>query len=80
MNNENYFKDLFKSIPEYRKIVLLMFLIKNDRDLLHEIGFSERDINRLKLEFRNFLIKQNEELLDYIKNAEESAIEKFLDN
>ena len=25
-----YFTDMFQSIPDYRKIVLLMFLIKND--------------------------------------------------
>ena len=51
MNYENCFKDLFESIPDYRKIVLLMFLIQNDKNLLREVGFSERDINRLKLEF-----------------------------
>ena len=60
MNNTNYFKDLFESIPEYRKIVLLLFLIKNDKDLLREVGFSERDINRLTLEFKNISIDQHE--------------------
>ena len=49
MNYENYFKDLFESIEDYRKIVLLIFLIKNDKNLLLEIGFSERDINHLNL-------------------------------
>ena len=48
MDNENYFKDLFESIPDYRKIVFLIFLIQNDKDFLHEVGFSERDINSLK--------------------------------
>ena len=33
----NYFKDLFESIPDYRMIVLLMFLIKDDKNLLKEI-------------------------------------------
>ena len=47
MNCEKYFKDLFESIEDYRKIVLLIFLIKNDKNFLLEIGFSERDINRL---------------------------------
>ena len=40
MNNENYFIDMFESIPDYRKIVLLIFLIQNDKNLLTEIGFS----------------------------------------
>ena len=57
----NYFKDLFESIPDYRKIVLLMFLIKDDKNLLKEIGFSKSDINLLSLEFKNILLEQHEE-------------------
>ena len=74
----NYFKDIFESIPDYRKIVFLIFLIQNDKNLLKEIGFSERDINLLNLEFKNILLEGYEEYLDYIKNEEESVIEKFL--
>ena len=55
-----------------------MFLIKNDKDLLHETGFSERDIKRLYLEFKNILIDQHGEYLDYIKKEELSIIEKIL--
>ena len=43
MDNSNYFRDLFESIEDYRKIVLLTFLIQNDKNLLREIGFSERE-------------------------------------
>ena len=32
MNYENYFKDMFESITYYRKIVLLIFLIQNDKN------------------------------------------------
>ena len=78
MNNENYFKDIFESIHDYKKIVFLIFLIRNDKNLLHEVGFSQRDINRLSIEFKNILIEQHEEWLDYIKNEEESILEKFL--
>ena len=39
-------------------MVLLIFLIQIFKNLLHEIGFSERDITRLKLDFTNFLIEQ----------------------
>ena len=53
MKYENYLKDIFESIPEYRKIVL-MFLIKNDEDLLKECGFLKSDINRLNLEFKTY--------------------------
>ena len=51
MDDVNYFKDLFDSIADYRKIVLLLFLVKDDIELLHEIGFSERVFNSLILEF-----------------------------
>ena len=36
MNNVNCFKDLFQSIPDYKKVVLLMFLIKNNVNFLYE--------------------------------------------
>ena len=78
MNKSNYFKDIFESIPNYKKIVLLVFLIQNDKNLLKEIGFSKNDLNRLNLEFKNVLIEQFDEYLDYIKNEEESMLEKFL--
>ena len=69
---------MFESIPDYRKMVLLMFSIKNDKDLLLEIGFSERDINCLNSDFKNILIEQHEEYSDDIKNEEEYVSEKFL--
>ena len=47
--NDNYFRELFESIPDYKKIVLLIFLIQNDKNLLKEIGFSKNDINLLNL-------------------------------
>ena len=65
MDQVNYFKDLFESISDYRKIVLLMFLNQNAKNLLGEIGFSERDINRLSLEFKNNLIEQHEKKLTF---------------
>ena len=78
MNNVNYFKDLFESIPDYKKIVLLMFIIKNDVNILYECGFLKGDINFLYKEFKNILLEMNEDYLDYIKNEEESIIEKIL--
>ena len=78
MNNENYFRDIFESVRHYRKIVLLIFLIQNDKNLLKEIGFAKTDINLLNLEFKNILSEEFENYLDYIKNQEESIWEKFL--
>ena len=67
MNDLNYFKDLFESISDYRKIVLLIFLIQNDKNLLQETGFNKNDINQLNLEFKNILLEEFEEYLSYIK-------------
>ena len=55
-----------------------MFLIKNDVDVLEECGFLKSDINSLNKEFKDILIEQSEEHLDYIKSEEEIIIEKFL--
>ena len=42
MNYENYFKVMFESIPHYRKIVLIIFPIKNGVDLLKMWSFERR--------------------------------------
>ena len=78
MINSNYFKEIFESITDYRKIILLIFLIQNDKSLLKEIGFSKADINLLNLEFKNILIEEFENSLDHIKDQEESILEKIL--
>ena len=39
MDNINYTKGFFKSIPDCRQKVLIMFLNLNDGDLLNECGF-----------------------------------------
>ena len=78
MDNSDYFRDLFESIHDYKKIVLLIFLIQNDKNLLKEIGFSKNDINRLSIEFKNVLLEEFEDYLSYIKNEEESILEKIL--
>ena len=73
-----YFEDLFESIPDYKKIVSLIFVIKNDDDLLTECGFVKSDTERLSLEFKNILSEQSDQYYTYVKNQKESFIEKFL--
>ena len=76
MNNVNYFKDLFESTPDYRKIVLIVFLYQKDKTLIKETGFNKKYNNLLNFELENILIEQHEEYLDYVKNEAESIIEK----
>ena len=80
MNNVNFFTDLFESKADHKKIVLLMFLIKNDVNFLQECGFLKGDIDFLYKEFKNILFELNEDYLGLIKNQEEAIIEKILNN
>ena len=57
-----------------------MFLIENDVDIINECGFSKNDINHQSLEFKNNLLQQKEQYLDYVKNEEESVIEEILNS
>ena len=77
MYDVNFIKDPFESIPDYRKVVIIKFLIKNDVDLVTEVGFLKNDINCLCLKFKK-KTAQNEDFLDYIKNEEESINERIL--
>ena len=61
MDNIIYSEDLFESIPDYRKIVLIMFFFKKDIDCLRECGFLKSVIKRPSLVFRKILLEQNEE-------------------
>ena len=60
MDNINFFKDLFESIADCRKTVLLIFSIKDDNNLLKEIRCSKKDIIQLSLKFKNILLEQHE--------------------
>ena len=55
-----------------------MFISKNDVNFLYEGGFLQGDINFLYKEVKNILLELYEEYLDYIKNQEESILEKIL--
>ena len=61
-------------------MVLIIFLIQNDKNLLKEIRLGTNDINRLSIEFKNILLEEFEDYLSYIKNEEESILEKILNN
>ena len=78
MDYINYLKKSFEPIPDYKNIVLLLFLIKKDVNFLYECGYLKGDNNFLYKEFKNILLELNEDCLDHIKYQEESILEKFL--
>ena len=53
---------------------------KNDEDFPTECGFLKIIIISVNKEFKNILIEQNEDYLVYIKNEEESNIERIPNN
>ena len=75
----NYFKDLLESIHDYRKIILLCFIIKQDINILKEFGMSEDFVNKLYKEFKNTAEKELDNYNSHLKNLEEAIIEKILD-
>ena len=77
MDLVDFFNQTFKSIPNYRNTVLLMFSFKNEDDFLTECGFLKDDINRLCIYFENKLIEQKEEYLAYIKTSRRIYFGKF---
>ena len=72
MDQTNYYKGLFGTITDYRKIVLLMFILKNDVDQVNDCRILKKGLKRLHEDFENGLKEQNEYYLEDIKNEEKS--------
>ena len=47
MDDVNYFKVLFESIPEFRKLVLLVFLITKYGNFSHECVYLKNNNNNI---------------------------------
>ena len=78
MEDINYFKDMLESIPNYRKIILLCFIIKRDDVILREFGLSDDFIEKLYNNCKQIMISDMDQYFSHIKNLEESIIEKIL--
>ena len=59
MDHVKSFKDLFESIPDHKKIVIITFLIKKV-NFSTECRLLKSDINLLCLECKNIILQQNE--------------------
>ena len=78
MDDINYFKDMLKSIQDYRNIVLSIFIIKQDNDLLLEMGLSDDFINKLYKGCKKILESEIKDYESHIKNLEECILELTL--
>ena len=78
MDLVSHFKELFESIPDYRKLVFLKNLTKDDVDSLNECGFLKSDNIRRCVEPKKYIELKNEDHHDYIKYQEESILERNL--
>ena len=77
LSDINYFKELLKSIHDYDKIFLLIFIIKKDNDLLLESGMPQKFIDKLYNGCKKVLDNEIDDYNDHIKNLEESILEKI---
>ena len=73
----NYFKDLLKSINDYAKIILLIFIIEKDCNVLNEAGLSDDFIDKFYKRCTKVLNQELDNYNDHIKNLEESILEKL---
>ena len=78
MEDINYFKDMLESIPNYRKIILLCFIIKRDNVILREFGLSDDFLEKLYNDCKQIMISDMDQYFSHIKNLEESIVEKIL--
>ena len=56
MEDINYFKNMPESIPNYRKAILLCFIIKRDDVILKEFGLSDDFIKKLYNDCKQIMI------------------------
>ena len=77
MEDINYFKDMLNSIPYYRKIILLCFIIKRDYTMLREFGLSDDFIEKLYNDCKQIMISDMDQYFSHIENLEESILENI---
>ena len=75
MEDISYFKEMLLSMHDFRKIVLLIFIIKRDDELLTEMGLSNDFITKLYKKCEKILKLEMEDYESHIKNLEESILE-----
>ena len=69
---------MLESIPNYRKIRLLCFIIRRDDVMLREFGLSDDFIEKLYNDCKQIMFSDMNQYFSHIKNLEESIIEKIL--
>ena len=77
MEDINYFKDMLNSVPYYRKIILLCFIIKRDDWMLREFGLSDEFIEKLYNDCKQIMESDMDQHFSHIKNLEESILESI---
>ena len=77
MEDLNYFKNKLLSIKDFKKIVLLILIIKRDDELLTEMGLSNDFITKLYKKCEKIFKLEMEDYESHIKNLEESILEEL---
>ena len=77
MEDINYFKDMLNSLPYYRKIIFLCFIIKRDNTMLKEFVLPDDFIEKLYNDCKQIMMSDLDRYFSHIKNLEESILENF---
>ena len=68
---------MLNSIPYYRKIIFLCFIIKRDDTMLKEFGLSDDFIEKLYNDCTQIMTSDMDQYFSHIKNLEESIFENI---
>ena len=77
MEDINYFIDMSESIHDYKKIILLCFIIKRDDTMMKDFGLSDDFIEKLYNDCKRIMESDMDEYFSHIKNLEESILENI---
>ena len=66
---------MLNSLPYYKKIILLCFIIKRDDTILREFDLSDDFFEKLYNDCKQILESDMDEYFSHIKNLEESILE-----
>ena len=77
MEDINYIKDVLNSLPYYRKIIFLCFIIRRADTMLKEFALSDDFLEKFYNDCKQILMSDMDQYFSHIKNLEESMLEKI---
>ena len=77
MKDNNFFREIFNSSNDYHKIILSIFIIKKDYNILNEARLYNELIEKLYKGCTKIINEEVDDYNDHNKNLEESVLKKL---